>query len=105
MQVSSKRLDGLANNLNFQVPLCAKLDVQGFEDRVLRGGTNTLSEASVIMIESSFKPLYENQALFDDVYKMLTSWGFRYFGSLDVQPDKTGLPAWEDALFVKSLLS
>ncbi len=101
--VASKRLDDIAHEVKIQTPLCAKLDVQGFENRVLRGGANTLSKANVIIIESFFQPHYEDQAMFDDVYKTLTSWDFRYFGSLDVQSDKTGLPAWEDALFVKFL--
>ena len=99
--VKTRRLDDVAIELALETPMFVKMDVQGFEDRVMRGGGLTLAKASVIMIESSFVPQYQNQAMFDDVYKTLTAWGFRYFGSMDVQLNKEGLPAWEDALFIK----
>jgi len=103
MKVSSRRLDGLveAGEIGIRLPLLAKLDVQGFEDQVLLGGVNTLSQASVILIESFFQAQYVSQAMFADVYARLTAWGFRYSGSIDQHSTDNGLPAWEDALFIK----
>lgn len=39
-----------------------KMDVQGFEDRVLRGASNTLERVVAIETEISLTPLYEEQA-------------------------------------------
>ena len=38
-----------------------------YEGKVIEGGKDTLSKASIIQIETSFFPLYEGQPLFDDI--------------------------------------
>jgi len=62
-----ERLDDLAPKLNLAEPILAKLDVQGYEDRVLRGGAQTFRRASVLLVEMSYEPLYEKQMLFDEM--------------------------------------
>ncbi|MFN8465859.1 MAG: FkbM family methyltransferase [Caldilineaceae bacterium] len=54
-------------HLNLEVPYMVKIDVQGFEDKVLLGGELTIRHASMLIIETSFQVLYEGQALFGDV--------------------------------------
>jgi hypothetical protein len=44
-----------------------KLDVQGFEDRVLRGAEDTLSRVDSIEMETSFTTLYDGQANWHDL--------------------------------------
>lgn len=57
-----------------------KLDVQGFEDRVLRGGTCSLAKTNLIWTEVSFVSLYENSCMFAEVHQVLRGAGFLLLG-------------------------
>jgi FkbM family methyltransferase len=57
-----------------------KLDVQGYELNVLRGGTRALSHFAYIYAECSEKPLYDGQALRPEVEAFLESYGFEVIG-------------------------
>lgn len=99
--VRIERLDALAPTLALSGPLLIKIDVQGYEDRVLRGGEQTVKRAQVLVVETSFQRLYEGQALFGDVFKILCGWGFRYAGVLDqlISP-QSGEALQQDSIFV-----
>jgi FkbM family methyltransferase len=100
--VQVKRLDDLAGELVLRPPMLVKIDVQGYEDKVLTGGAETIQRADVIIIESSFVRLYEGQPLFWDIYRTLTAWGFFYRGSLEQLTSTTdGRPLQADSIFVK----
>lgn len=84
-------------------PLLLKIDVQGYEMYVLRGGEDVVQQADVIIIETTFHPLYEGQPLFHDIYKYLTEIGFKYAGNIEQlfsPKDNSILQA--DAVFIKS---
>lgn len=81
VKVRIERLDDLAGELEIREPLFIKIDVQGYEDRVLLGGERTIKRAKVLLVETSFEPLYEGQALFGDVHSLLSGWGFSYAGA------------------------
>ena len=53
-----------------------KIDVQGFEDRILLGAKEILKRTKFIWIEVSFKPLYNGSCLFHDVHKVLCDLNF-----------------------------
>ena len=53
-----------------------KIDVQGFELRVLRGSVETLPRVIAIESEVSFAPIYEGQALAPQVLVELQRLGF-----------------------------
>ncbi len=76
------RLDDFVSEHNIPAPDLIKIDVQGFEDRVLRGGEQTVRQARYCVIEVSFVPLYERSSLFDDVYDLMRPLGFRFVGFL-----------------------
>ena len=98
-----QRLDDVAEGLQLRLPMLVKIDVQGFEDRVLSGGENTIKKASAIIIEASFVPLYEGQPLFNDIHRQLAGWGFLYAGSVgQLRSDTTGEVLQEDSLFLRS---
>jgi hypothetical protein len=95
-------LDDLAPQLELRDPLFIKIDVQGYEDEVLAGGEQTIRRAAVVLVETSFETLYEDQPLFDEVYRTLTGWGFRYAGSLDqICSPQDRRPLQADSLFVR----
>jgi FkbM family methyltransferase len=102
IQVPVARLDELLGQVALTGKTLLKLDVQGYELEVLRGGGKMLEQVEYIFSEVSFRPLYEGQPLFDDVYGFLKPLGFAYAGNLDVLPspvDGTILQA--DALFIR----
>src|SRR5581483_10571059 len=53
-----------------------KIDVQGAELSVFRGGSLRLAQAVAIQAEVSFMPLYRNQPLFGDIDLALRALGF-----------------------------
>jgi hypothetical protein len=77
------RLDTVMEDVDLAPDVLIKIDVEGIEDRVLRGGERTMRRASVAIIETSFEALHEGQALFRDVYDLMLQYGFRYAGNLD----------------------
>jgi hypothetical protein len=99
-----ERLDEVAEGFEFPLPMLVKLDVQGFEDRVLSGGERTIKKAKAIITETSFVPLYEGQPLFDDIRRQLSEWGFLYAGSVgQLRSQTTGEVLQEDSLFLSVL--
>lgn len=95
-------LDGQMKNEELPLPLLIKIDVQGFEDKVIKGGVATLKQASAIITEVSFETLYENQPLFHSVYSQLHELGFRYAGNIEqlYSPHNHKI-LQADALFIK----
>jgi FkbM family methyltransferase len=92
------RLDSL--DLPVQPPAILKLDVQGYEDRVVAGGAETLRHVALIECELSLDRLYEGQPTFRQMIDLL---GDRGFGIVDLDPffyDKTdGRVLSVDAMF------
>jgi FkbM family methyltransferase len=102
VMVKVERLDTIAEKLVITDPLLIKIDVQGYEDHVLRGGQETMRRAKLVIIETSFVTLYEGQPLFDDIYHDLVNLGFTYIGSLDRHIDsQTGQVLQVDSVFIK----
>ena len=99
-EIEVRRLDSL--DLSLEPNLLVKIDVQGFEDKVIAGGRETISGAACIITEVSFEMLYDGQPLFDDIYRMLLEMGFEYRGNWDQLPDPhDDKPLQADAIFVK----
>jgi FkbM family methyltransferase len=69
-------LDTLAASKGLPRPDLVKIDVQGFEGRVMSGGQRTLSQAQRMVVEVSLHPLYEGQSLMPDVLQTLADSGF-----------------------------
>ena len=78
-----------------------KLDVQGFEDRVLRGASKVLDACTACVLEVCLDPLYENQAEFLELARLLDDAGYRYAGNLDQVYADDGRVVYLDAVFRK----
>jgi FkbM family methyltransferase len=81
-QVRVARLDDWAGDRILENDILMKIDVQGYEDRVLAGGQSVLERTRLIITEVSFQELYRGQTLFQDIYRQLEDAGFRYMGSI-----------------------
>ncbi len=96
-----KAIDPLSNELTSDILI--KLDVQGYEDRVIRGGVETFDKAKACIVEVSLDQLYENQATFREIVLLLNKLRFRYVGNLSQIYANDGHVISIDAVFVRAL--
>lgn len=78
-----QRLDDLSAELAIELPLFVKIDVQGYEDRVILGGRRVLEHAVAVVMEVSSYSLYQNAPTFDRLYALMKELGFEYKGNVD----------------------
>jgi FkbM family methyltransferase len=76
-RVPVHRLDTLVASEALSLPDLMKLDVQGYELEVLRGGERALQHARAIICEVSFREYYKGQPSFAEVVSFLEARGFR----------------------------
>lgn len=76
IEVKKATLDEIFSGLSLDRPVFIKLDVQGHEMSVLRGGRKTISACQRVMLECNFADLYEGQPTFDQIYREMKSMGF-----------------------------
>jgi FkbM family methyltransferase len=75
--VESWRLDDYAKASNLALPNMLKMDVQGTELEILKGGTETIRSADVVLIESWFYRGYgQRTALIGELIEYLEPLGF-----------------------------
>lgn len=60
-----------------------KMDVQGYEDRIIQGGMLTFQKAKACQLEINLDSLYEGQSSFDVLIAQLYQLGFHYAGNLN----------------------
>ena len=104
--VSNVQVSTLDNWLNAQSQkleqgILIKLDVQGYEDRVIRGGSQLFDLARACIVEIAFDKLYDGQATFAEVFRLLSEKGFHYAGNLSQCYARDGHVVYIDAVFVK----
>lgn len=90
------RFDGVT----LAAPILLKIDVQGFEDRVIGGAGKFLERVRWVLMEVSFSKLYEGERDFETIVELLNKHGFGFVRPMDfhVSP-KTGEIIEMDALF------
>jgi len=93
-------LDDLFGGEALAEPILLKIDVQGFEDRVIAGSAAFLKRVHWILMEVAFSKLYEGESEFYSIFELLRSHGFRFLRPLNfhISP-KTGEIIEMDALF------
>lgn len=87
--------------IDLQGDVLIKLDVQGYEDRVIRGGHATFERGRACIVEINLDGLYENQAEFLEIQHLLGNLGYRYAGNLEQTYDEDGHVVYFDAVFVR----
>ena len=95
------RLDDFVSQHRLALPDVIKIDVQGFEDRVLSGGERTIRRARYCVLEMSLEPLYEGSVLFHDLYERLRGWGFEFAGFAGASTGQSGQMLQVDGVFVR----
>jgi len=69
-------LDSLFRDRSVRHPLLVKLDVQGFELEVLRGGAQILDRAEVVILEAALLPYNKGAPLLSEVILFMEHAGF-----------------------------
>lgn len=72
-------LDELIASTGFPQPAMIKLDVQGYELEVMRGGAQTLAGAEVVLMEVNLLPIYEGAPLLHETVAFMADNGFRAY--------------------------
>jgi FkbM family methyltransferase len=102
-QIPLRQLDDVLRDRPLVEDVLIKIDVQGVEDKVIRGGRRTFGRAKVVLIEMSFVPFYDGQPLFEDVHDMLVEAGLRFAGIKNqIMMPKSGRPGFAHCVYIRS---
>jgi FkbM family methyltransferase len=102
-KICVKKLDSIFNSIvNDGENVLLKIDVQGFEKKVLDGAKESLEKIKGIQIEMSIEELYSGEILYKDMINLLESYGFMLH-SLEngFYNQKTGKLLQVDGVFFK----
>jgi FkbM family methyltransferase len=95
-------LDSFLEKEKLEKNIFLKIDVQGYEDKVLAGATKALQEIKVVQMETSFQEMYKDQQLFEYFHPLMLDMGFKMAGVMDVCYDKNnGMPLYCDTFYVR----
>jgi FkbM family methyltransferase len=101
VEVAVCRLDDLIDSDTLEKKILIKIDVQGLEDKVIRGGEKIFLLAKFVLIEMSFVQMYDGQPLFEEVHELFVSMGFRFAGFKNqIDSSKTGRPLFAHCLYL-----
>ena len=95
-------LDNIVEKFDLKTNILLKIDVQGYEDKVLIGSIDTLKRVKVIIIEATFQELYKGQPLFSDIYDFLHKNGYIFAGIFgdEMKNPNDGTPLQADCVFI-----
>ena len=82
IKVCVHTLDKVLQDSDLEEDILIKMDVQGFEDEVIKGGVHTIKKAKVLIVECSLQITYEEEPMFHGIYTLMHSLGFEYRGSI-----------------------
>ena len=99
--VQVRRLDDVIAATQEAHPILLKIDVQGAELDVLRGGSAVLADVQDILIECSLVELYVGQPLLDDVILFCHDRGYRVAGIEPSAPGRGDTHLQCDVLFTR----
>jgi FkbM family methyltransferase len=97
--VEVEALDAAVIKRQLPLPDIIKLDTQGYELEVLRGGTKTMETASFCIVECCYEPLYASAPLVGDVFEYFRELGWRNVGTTPSSRSANGKPVYTDLVF------
>jgi FkbM family methyltransferase len=80
--VQMRTLDEMLAGVELRANVLMKIDVQGYELQVLRGGAQILERTDYVLVEMSLVELYKGQPLFREVTEWLWARNFDIAGAL-----------------------
>lgn len=102
IKVPLSTLDREMETVSLEPPVLLKLDVQGYEPQVLEGATETLKKVDYVLLEASFRPMYEGERTFMEIARMMEERGFEFLRPVAWLNDpRSGEVLQTDALFAR----
>jgi hypothetical protein len=96
-------LDSIASRYKAASPLFLKLDVQGYELEVLRGGQTTLELTECILMEVSLLPYNVGGPLFAEIVRFMDERGFCVYDVCHFHRRQSDEAAFQlDVIFVRN---
>ena len=100
ISVKVTTLDKVFDQVELESPVLLKLDIQGYEAMALRGASQTLRRVDYVVLEASFKPMYEGEPTFVEMIKLMEQFGFSLLRPIGWLADpKTGEILQMDLIF------
>lgn len=99
--VPVRRLDDIAAELPIEDGILVKIDVEGMEADVIRGGLTLLGRAEACIVEVTLDHRFGNNDDFLTVLRLLEESGLSYGGNLTQSPHPDGDVRYVDALFMR----
>lgn len=103
--VPVRTLDSFLASGEIAQPQLIKADVQGYELEVLRGASESLASTDAVLLEVSFRELYERQPLAHDVISYLSTRGFVIADVCSYAQGADGSLEQSDLLFLRKRFS
>jgi FkbM family methyltransferase len=102
--LATKTLDEVAARQGFDKGSFLKLDVQGYELEILKGGTRVLQMAAAVLLEVSLLDIHKHVPLLHEVLNFMFDHGFVAYDICSVSARRPlDMALWQtDVLFVKS---
>jgi FkbM family methyltransferase len=102
IKVPVSTLDLEMKSIPLEGPVLLKLDVQGYEPQVLEGATETLKRVDYVLLEASFRPMYEGERTFMEIARTMEEREFEFLRPIAWLNDpRTGEVLQADALFAR----
>ena len=100
--VRVETLDGLTADLRLDADVLVKLDTEGLDLQVIRGGEETLRRAAAVIVEAAFhpNPAGGGAPTFEDIAAALGGLGYVYRGNVRLGC-RHGTPMLADVLFAR----
>lgn len=106
ISVDVTTLDEWAASQTLSDDLLIKLDVQGYEDMVMAGGTATFRRARAVITELAVVPTYEGAPSWVEMLSALSREGFVYAGEMEQVHDEVTRAVVEfDGAFIRPRIS
>ena len=99
VEVPVQRLDAALSADLIRPPALLKIDVQGYESRVLAGASGILSRFNSILVEHSFEPFYEGQPTISNTMTDLIASGWILARVISTRSEE-GVPVEADCLYI-----
>jgi FkbM family methyltransferase len=98
----TRRIDGLVDELKWPLPDFIKLDTQGSELDILRGGPNVLAHARGLQIECNLQRYNEGAPMLSEIVAFAEAAGFRIYDIAQFHFNKKQELLQADVIFVRN---
>lgn len=99
-EIDVVRLDDAMHGIEWTKNSLLKIDVQGYELKVLEGAPLVLSQVNFVLVEVGLVPLYDEEPEFNEINNFLERAGFEFAKPLaKLRDDCSGIEIQMDALY------